>query len=108
MQNKILTSHHLIEEIREVLSRPKFKKYVKQSDVKELISIHMKICVLVPTVEGRKQLKDSKDDFLLNLYNDGKATGIVSGDKEFLREAGKLNYNVMTLNSFESEIKKFT
>jgi len=36
----VITSRHLIAEIQEVLSRPKFKKYLKQSDIKELIAIH--------------------------------------------------------------------
>ncbi len=104
-QLTILTNPHLIEEIREVLARPKFRKYIKQSDVKELIAIHLKICVLVAEVEQRKQLTDTKDDFLLNLYHDGNATGIVTGDKELLHEAGILNYHVMTLIEFETEIR---
>jgi len=59
----------------------------------------------VDTDESTNQLTDPKDNFLLNLYNKGKATIIVSGDKEFLQEASELNYRVMTLKEFES--KKF-
>jgi len=100
-QLTVLTCHPLISEIQEVLSRPKFKKYLKHSDIKELIAIHIKLCRIVDTDETTNQLTDPKDNFLLNLYNTGKATVIVSGDKEFLHEASELNYRVMTLKEFE-------
>jgi len=98
----VLTSRQLIEEIQMVLSRPKFKKYINHSDIKEFIAIHIKLCQLVDVVETTKQLTNPKDNFLLNLYNKGKATVLVSGDKEFLHEANKLDYRVMTLREFES------
>ena len=100
-QLTVLTSQNLIAEIQGVLSRPKFKKYLKHSDIKELIAIHLKLCRLVGTDETTNQLTDPKDNFLLNLYNKGKATVVVSGDKEFLHEASELNYHVMTLKEFE-------
>ena len=100
-QLSVLTSKHLVEEIQEVLSRPKFKKYLKHSDIKEVITIHLKLCRLVGTEETTNQLTDPKDNFLLDLYNKGKATILVSGDKVLLREASELNYRVMTLREFE-------
>ena len=38
----VLTSRQLIEEIQGVLLRPKFKKYIKRSDIKEFVAIHLK------------------------------------------------------------------
>jgi hypothetical protein len=100
-QLTVLTSRQLIEEIQEVLLRQKFKKYIKHTDIKEFIAIHLKLCWLVDTDKTANQLKDPKDNFLLDLYNKGKATILVSGDKEFLQEAIELNYRVMTLREFE-------
>ena len=40
----VLTSQHLINEIQGVLFRPKFKKYIKHSDIKEFLVIHLKLC----------------------------------------------------------------
>ena len=97
----VLTSEQLVTEIQEVLSRPKFKKYIKHSDIKEVITLHLKLCRFVSMEETTNQLSDAKDNFLLNLYNEGKATILVSGDKELLREAGELDYRVMTLREFE-------
>ena len=100
-QLTVLTSEHLVEEIQGVLLRPKFKKYLKQSDIKEVITLHLKLCQLVRADETSNRLSDAKDNFLLDLYNKGKATILVSGDKELLREAGELNCRVMTLREFE-------
>ena len=55
--------------------------------------------------ESTAQLSDPKDDFLLSLYDKGKATVIVSGDKNFLSEASEMNYCVMTLREFEQSCK---
>ena len=100
-QLTVLTSENLVEEIQGVLLRPKFKKYLKHSDIKEVITLHLKICQLMGTQETTNELTDTKDNFLLDLYNKGKATILVSGDKVLLREASELNYRVMTLREFE-------
>jgi len=97
----VLTSRQLIEEIQGVLLRPKFKKYIKRSDIKEFVAIHLKLCSFVETDVTANVLKDLKDNFLLDLYDVGKATILVSGDKEFLHEASQLNYQVMTLRELE-------
>jgi putative PIN family toxin of toxin-antitoxin system len=97
----VLTSENLVEEIQGVLLRPKFKKYLKHSDIKEVIALHLKLCQLMGTQETTNQLTDTKDNFLLDLYNKGKATILVSGDKVLLREASEFNYRVMTLREFE-------
>jgi len=100
-QLTVLSCRQLIEEIQEVLLRPKFKKYIKRSDIKEFIAIHIKLCWFVETGGTTNRLRDPKDNFLLDLYDKGKATILVSGDKEFLEEAIKLTYRVMTLKEFE-------
>lgn len=97
----VLSSQHLKEEIAMVLARPKFKKYLKQNDIAEVIALHTKLCQTVIISETTSLLSDPKDDFLISLYKTGKATILVSGDKELLREAANLNCRVMTLNEFE-------
>jgi putative PIN family toxin of toxin-antitoxin system len=84
-----------------VLARSKFKKYIKPKDISELIAIHKKLCQTVIVGETDALLTDSKDDFLISLYKTGKASILVSGDKELLREASNLDCRVMTLKEFE-------
>ena len=100
-QVTILTSRPLVDEIHGVLSRPKFRKFIKPADIKEVISLHLKLCRFVVTDETLYPLTDVKDNFLLNLYNSGQDTVLVSGDKKLLLEASDLNYRVMTLREFE-------
>lgn len=97
----VLTCEHLVEEIAMVLARSKFKKYIKPKDITELIAIHAKLCQTVIIGETDALLTDSKDDFLISLYKTGKASILVSGDKELLREASNLDCRVMTLKEFE-------
>lgn len=63
----VLTSRQLIEEIQGVLLRPKFKKYIKRSDIKEFVAIHLKLCSFVETDVTANVLKDLKDNFLLDV-----------------------------------------
>ena len=100
-QLTVLTSHHLAEEIAGVLARPKFKKYLKPADIAEIITLHLKLCRNVSVDETVSLLTVSKDVFLISLYRAGKATMLVSGDKELLREASGLNCRVMTLKEFD-------
>lgn len=97
----VLTCQELVEEIQGVLSRSKFKKYLKNSDIKELITIHLKLCRFVTTETPISKITDTKDNFLLSLYDSGKATLLVTGDKQLHVEATELKYIVMTLNEFQ-------
>lgn len=97
----ILTSKQLQEEIATVLARPKFKKYIKHSDIAEVMAIHLKLCRIVVVNDTVSQLTDPKDNFLISLYKTGNATFLVSGDKELLHEASNLGCRVMTLKEFE-------
>ncbi|MHC1776958.1 MAG: putative toxin-antitoxin system toxin component, PIN family [Lentimicrobium sp.] len=97
----ILTSKQLQEEIANVLARPKFKKYIKHSDIAEVMAIHLKLCRIVVVNDTVSLLTDPKDNFLISLYKTGNATFLVSGDKELLHEASNLGCRVMTLKEFE-------
>ena len=98
----VLTNEHLVTEISEVLSRTKFKKYLKRSDIEEVVALHLKLCRFVSTEETIPLLTDPKDDFLISLYTTGEATILVTGDKELLHEATSLKCAVMTLKDFEA------
>jgi len=101
-QFTILTSKHLITEISDVLARPKFYKYIRHTDIKEVIAIHLKLCLLIETEEPTVSLSDPKDNFLISLCKHSHAAILVSGDKELLKEATGYGYHVMTFREFES------
>ena len=80
----MLFSDELLNEFIEVASRPKFKKYFTLTDLQELLI----------QIKGRGQFviiksstlicRDPKDNFLLSLSKDGKASHLITDDKDLL------------------------
>jgi len=80
----ILFSGELLDEFIEVAGRPKFKKYFTATDLHELlirIREHGEFIILKSSV---KICRDPKDNFLLSLSKDGKASHLITGDKDLL------------------------
>jgi putative PIN family toxin of toxin-antitoxin system len=80
----LLYSQELIEEFIEVARRPKFKKYFEEESLQMLLA-KMAARAEFIDVESRINIcRDPKDNFLLALAKDGKATHLLTGDKELL------------------------
>jgi putative PIN family toxin of toxin-antitoxin system len=81
---KLLFSQELLEEFIEVAKRPKFKKYFSQQDIKSLLSkINTKAEFI--TIKSTVAIcRDAKDNFLLALAKDGKASHLITGDSDLL------------------------
>jgi len=67
-----------------VLSRPKFKKYISKEDLNTLMLFFNEFGELVNVSSKVKLSRDANDDFLLALAKDGKATFLITGDKDLL------------------------
>jgi len=81
----LLFSQALLDEFLEVAQRPRFKKYFELTDLEELL---LQITVQAEFIEVTsviQECRDPKDDFLLALAKDGKATHLITGDKDLLR-----------------------
>lgn len=80
----LVLSQELVDEFIEVSQRPKFKKYFTLDDIESLL---LKLHHRTDLIEVRSKVavcRDSKDDFLLSLATDGKATHLVTGDNDLL------------------------
>ena len=80
----LLFSQALLDEFLEVAQRPRFKKYFELTDLEELL---LQITVQAEFIEVTsviQECRDPKDDFLLALAKDGKATHLITGDKDLL------------------------
>jgi putative PIN family toxin of toxin-antitoxin system len=85
LQNgKILFSLELIEEIDEVLSRAKFRKYITDQEREEFLDSFIDRGILIEVVDVVNECRDAKDDKILELSLSGKADLIISGDKDLL------------------------
>ena len=100
----IVTCNNLINEIREVLHREKFRRYINKKDIEEAIRIHIKLCRVIEIEMKSNYLTDKKDNYLIDLYQASRATLLVPGDKQILEQAPKFGFNAVTLKQFEDQI----
>ena len=107
LQGKIvlLFSNELIEEFITVASRPKFKKYFSNEDIRKLLTFFDSYGELISISSSITICRDDKDNFLLNLAVDGKADFLVTGDDDLLCLGKIENIPIMTINQLISKTK---
>lgn len=80
----VLVSAETIEELNDVLRRPKFEKYIGEEERIEFLTAYVREAVLVNVTEAIKACRDPRDDKFLELAISGRATHIVTGDAGLL------------------------
>jgi len=80
----LLYSQELIDEFIEVAQRPKFKKYFSSGDLQELLLTMSARANFIEVSITVDVCRDPKDNFLLALAKDGKASHLLTGDKDLL------------------------
>ncbi len=81
---EILLSIETLEELREVLNRKKFDRYVDKNDRAQFLEELLVRSLLVTVTETIQVCRDPKDDKFLELAVRGKADYIISGDRDLL------------------------
>jgi uncharacterized protein len=80
----LLYSQQLIDEFIEVALRPKFKKYFSAEDLQALLISMSDKAIFIEVSSTVNVCRDTKDNFLLALAKDGKASHLLTGDKDLL------------------------
>lgn len=80
----ILVSQPLLQELKRVLARPKFERYVTQTEREQFITALTLEATLVTVTVALQVCRDPKDDMILELAVSGQATYIASGDADLL------------------------
>lgn len=80
----ILISDGLIEELADVLSRPKFAFYIDPEDSREFLQALGGIAARVAVTAHVRICRDPKDDHILALAQSGQARAIVTGHRDLL------------------------
>ena len=96
----LLLSLELVNELLEVLERPKFNKIISKKDKETLMSFFNSHGELVKVKSKIKLSRDLKDDFLLSLAIDGKATHLITGDKDLLILKKVKKTEIMTIQKY--------
>ena len=94
----MLFSQDLIDEFIEVANRPRFRKYFSLIDLQDLLTKIRSKAEFVSVVSSVEICRDEKDNFLLSLAKDGKATHLLTGDKDLLvlAKIGKTKITTIT------------
>lgn len=97
----IVITDQLLEEIKEVTSRERLKKYFPQESVKELIDLLQTVGKNVEIKPTHFINRDPKDNFLLDLIDFSKADYLVTGDKDLLLHNPFKTAIILTPANFE-------
>ena len=94
----LLFSQELIDEFIEVAQRPKFRKYFSLEDLKDLLIKVRATAEFISVTSIIEICRDTKDNFLLALAQDGAATYLITGDKDLLilQKIGKTKITTIT------------
>lgn len=102
---KLIFSEELYSEFILVSSRPKFKKYFSESDIKDLSRIINKYGILTKVTTDINECRDFKDNFLLNLAIDSNADYLVTGDNDLLEIKNIGKTKIITIKDLIDELK---
>jgi uncharacterized protein len=79
-----IVSEETLQELAEVLSRPKFDPYVSRPDRQGFFELFARVAEWVPVTTTIRECRDPKDDKFLELAVDGGADWIITSDKDLL------------------------
>ena len=80
----VLVSEATVEELADVLGRPKFDRYVTAEERGRFLAALLRRAELVEVAREVAACRDPKDDKFLSLALAGSASVIVSGDEDLL------------------------
>ena len=94
-------TRELLDELMNVVSRPKFRKYISQKDILQLFQVIEIYCLeVVLQEEAVSEVRDAKDLYLLSLADTVKADFLLTGDKDLLVLGKHGQTTILTLSDF--------
>lgn len=99
-RGEILLSGKAIEEIVEVIRRPKFDRYVLAEERDRFLATLIRESSFIETMESICECRDPKDDKWLELAVGGAAERVISGDDDLLQLKSFRGIPIMTPTQF--------
>jgi len=97
----LILTDQLINELKLVTSRPKFRKYFDRQDVNEFIELISIIGLTYKIQDIPDVCRDPKDNFLLGLCLTGNADFLVTGDNDLLDLVAYKGTKIIKVSEFE-------
>ena len=83
-RGRLLVSDETIAELDDVLRRPKFDKYVSETQRLEFLAALVREAEVIDVVDVVTECRDSKDNKFLELALSGRGSHVVTGDSDLL------------------------
>jgi len=99
----IATCKELLDELIDVVSRPKFEKRFTEQFINELSGFHQVLTNHFDLPEIEPVVADQKDDYLFALCKISNADYLVTGDKLLLAVGKYLDTSVITLADLKNQ-----
>lgn len=80
----LLISEATMNELADVLARPKFDRYVSLEDRQQFLRLFGRVAEFVSDIYTVRECRDPKDDKFLEVALNGKAELILTGDADLL------------------------
>ena len=96
----LLLSEALIEELRAVLSRPRFDRYATRAEREEFLRDLIHEAATIAITQQIQACRDANDDKILELAVNGEAEYIVTGDDDLLVMNPFRGINIVTPAEF--------
>jgi putative PIN family toxin of toxin-antitoxin system len=100
---QLIFCEELLNELVDVISRPKLRKIFTREDRELIFYIINKYAVYIPIESAVTICRDTKDNFLLSLAKDSKANYLLTGDKDLLILKAFDDTQIMTVTEFQNE-----
>ena len=89
----------MLDEIRIVISRPKFDNIIPQETRRRFFEMVYDVCLFTDiTVDAASPIRDVKDLYLLSMAESVPVDYIVSGDKDLTELGGHKGIPILTYN----------
>jgi len=95
------TTASLVEELEDVLARPKFKQQFPYL-INDFINLHLQVCELVKVHKQSPISPDPDDDFLFDLCKKVNADYLITSDKQLLNFIPPFDLEIITFNQLRT------
>ncbi|MFS2186609.1 putative toxin-antitoxin system toxin component, PIN family [Mucilaginibacter sp. Mucisp84] len=92
---RLIFSKELLQEFLDVARRPKFRRYFSSIDILDIIETIEEFAEFIEVQISVKACRDEKDNFLLALAVDSKASYLLTGDLDLL-ELKSYHHTIIT------------
>ena len=101
----IVSCKNLLDELLDVLFRPKFKKYFTKTYIEKLVHLHQFVTTAFNITEIENVVSDEKDNYLFALCKISNADYFITGYKLLLTVKNYHKTAIITLTDFKNVLK---